>query len=217
MSSAVVPPERDMVVRSLLTPSGRLGGRMQPRRSYGFSVDGTGRSHINQGALFFIWLDPKAPTAANNPLEGLPAGYRSNIHQWGEAYGCVPSVFNGAACYSAVAEVATYPEFRQRRVLQSAMGGLFTVDAPRAVDLPLLCLYERLAAAGRWIECVDLARLAILWLTGARSVYLDTDMRLSSHVVDRAALLRPATRLLRRRGTCCRAYGRRLWAQTPGS
>jgi hypothetical protein len=126
--------------------------------------------------VFFIWLDPEAPLSAAASGESrahpLPAAYAANVAAWGAAYGCAARVLDGAACLSAVAAV-------------SAALGLRALEDE----------YRALAAGGRWVECVDVARLAVLWLgacdagaapasRAAPLLYVDTDTACGGDVLD---------------------------------
>lgn len=199
-------------VASSPTPASAVARR--PRDAYAFTCDVHGASHLGRGAgLFFVWVDPRAPTANNHvgigggdddgsddavkgaeagpsggsAANGMPLRYRANVAAWGAAYGTQPTVFNGAQCLQAVREAACHPEFASRAVAGRGAGGLRSAGGGSAVGptgLPvpappgscLLELYTRLAGTGGWIQCVDIARLAILWLAGGGSAYLDTDM-----------------------------------------
>jgi hypothetical protein len=145
---------------------------------------------IDRGGVgvFFCWLDPHAPLSANDlqlPAGGgeeepsaaphpLPQRYAANIAGWSALYGQAPCVFNGADMAAAVREVSGRPEF----VLPSP----YLAPAAHGADEgdligSLWQLYVHLAGQpGGWIQCVDLARLAILWLAGGGSAYVDTDM-----------------------------------------
>lgn len=180
-----------------------LGERAAPRRSYGFTTAENGCCRINEfPGLFFIWLDPRDPLANNDVASSLPPRYCDNIRAWGAAYGMIPRVYNGSACHAAVAEAATFPDFCDAATYR-AMRAFSPPPLHRSSErshphgppiartraqLPLLKTYEGLAAAGRWIECVDIARLAILWLLGRGAVYLDTDMAPGPHLLDLSLL-----------------------------
>ena len=176
---------------------------VRPRSSYCFSTDAVGGSRVGAGmGMFFIWLSPADPLAANSvdppppPLtdEGvppaaaapsiahppLPSRYRGNIRGWGRAYDASPTVFNGAQCLLAVQEAATHPEF----FVSAPAGAAWRADVP-----PLEAHYRALAAAGAWIQCVDIARLTIAWLVGG--VYLDCDMSVGPHRLPRELLAQP--------------------------
>ncbi|KAA0172719.1 hypothetical protein FNF27_05819 [Cafeteria roenbergensis] len=128
----------------------------------------------NLGA-FFLWVDPTSPLANNRPADTMPADYLRTVEAWdghlnpardsasgaigsgsgsgsgsGAAWAPV-SVLNGAQCLAAVRAASAHPSLR----------GL----APA---------YLKAAAEGRWVRCVDLARLVLLWLCGG--VYIDTDL-----------------------------------------
>ncbi|RYG55189.1 hypothetical protein EON66_05880, partial [archaeon] len=215
--------------------------RFPPRASYGFSLDVHGVSHAGASAgLFFIWVNKHAPFDNNDPfgelpahLEGgsspsaarhrrntggvLPEEYRKHIRKWAAVCGRQPTVFNGAQCLAAVAEVASHPHFCP--TWKSTALGTPTLDvadstpgaeaeygmAPHTRALharrrsPALCssdsllaLYRTLAAHGNWIQCVDMARFAILWLVGAGSMYLDTDTDVGTHALPRALYTTPS-------------------------
>jgi hypothetical protein len=147
-----------------------------PRRSYAFSVDVHGESWLGRGAgPFFIWVDPADPTGCNDAA-ALPSRYRRNVAAWGAAHGVQTAVFNGAQCLLAVTEASSHPEFSAALGAEAGAGG-----GGGDSGGGLLQLYLALARSGGWIHCVDIARLAILWLAGRGSVYLDTDMRLGTH------------------------------------
>ena len=185
---ARLPPLPDHVpdaVRALSNSS-----LSRPRRNYAFTAQlGGGVSDAGAG-LFFIWLNPKAPLCNNDVAPAaaaaaaaghpLPPRYESNVHAWGQAYGVTPAVFNGAQCLLAVQQAASSPEFCDLPITPSAAaaharrGGAWLPSMP-----PLEAHYLELAAAGAWIECVDIARLAIAWLVGG--IYLDCDMSLGPH------------------------------------
>jgi len=122
------------------------------------------RAHI-----FFIWLCPESPLAPASAaaLHPLPAGYARNVAGWGAAYGCAARVYDGAECLSAVEAAAA------------------------ALSLQALAAeYRSLAARGRWVECVDVARLALLWLAEAGPspaqplLYVDTDCEVGPDALD---------------------------------
>ena len=86
-------------------------------------------------------------------------------------------MLNGFHCVTAVREASCHPELVQPAGLPS-----------------LLDTYTALARGGRWIECVDIARLAVCWLMGGGSTYIDTDMargeaRLPLRLVERASVV----------------------------
>lgn len=138
-------------------------------------------------------LSPVSDTGVSR--HGIPSRYQQHIAEWGAAYGTQPTVFNGAQCLLAVTEASSHPEFRAvaRRVLDTCLAASGESDSerensgagegPQAHSSPpsLLEVYTSLARAGCWIQCVDIARLAIVWLAGGGSVYLDTDMGVGTH------------------------------------
>jgi hypothetical protein len=141
----------------------------RPRSSYRFTLDPHNRSLFGAGAgLFFIWLDKAAPLSDNCPDKELPAKYRENVAGWSSLYGTAATIFNGAQCFAAVQEASCHPEFNPGHSVEF---------------VGLLEAYSAMAAAGHWIQCVDIARLAILWLAGKGSTYLDTDMAVGVHAL----------------------------------
>lgn len=181
-------------------PTPATAAAARPRRSYSFTLDVHGISNLGRGlGLFFVWVDPAAPLDANDVSLGGPAApaasghaipprYRKHVAQWSTAYGQEPTVLNGAQCLLAVVEVSCHPEFAAVTAAASA-GGAATEPSPQPQLQPpsqsLLEVYLALARAGAWIQCVDIARLAVAWLAGGGSVYLDTDMGVGTHALPR--------------------------------
>jgi hypothetical protein len=147
---------------------------LRPRNSYAFTTDVHGNSHVGGGVgLFFIWVDPKAPIANNNPKDTLLDKYKTNVSNWGALYNTTPTVFNGAQCLAAVAQASMSPEFHNVHKPQQFPHAFGPGD--------LLTVYINLVKRQAWIQCVDIARIAIIWLGGGGSTYLDTDMEVGSH------------------------------------
>jgi hypothetical protein len=146
---------------------------------------------------------PSSPTPRRRRPHGLPVKYATTIASWGAAYGQTPVVLNGAQCALAVREASTHPEFhaaasihvpRARDILlgggkdsgQSPSRSPATSSLPPATGLDTLWdVYRHFAATGAWIQCVDVARLAVLWLAGGGTCYLDTDMQVGPHKLPR--------------------------------
>ena len=135
-------------------------------------------SHVAHADIFFIWLSPEAPLASAREVQHpLPPRYEANIDSWGAAYGCHPRVLDGIACLEAVQSVAA------------------------ALKLPALVrTYLDLAAAGRWVELVDIARVAVIWLGGHGGgvptpqrplLYVDTDTLAGEDALDLRASSEP--------------------------
>lgn len=186
-----------------------------PRHYYAFSVDVYGVSHkvATPGedaaagvGLYFIWVDPAQPmrhnvttprtvaTPSRAPPEKaephpLPDRYMNNVRSWAALYGCTPRVFSGLECAMAVREASLHPDFQR---------GEEDVAAVPAGPGPLWDAYVRFAATpGGWIRCVDIARLAIAWLCGVGSVYVDTDMKAgTSRLPDAFIIPRTLTHML---------------------
>ena len=147
-----------------------------PRESYAFTATAQGSCAAGAGAsIYFIWVNPADPLGNTDAAAGLPAPYALRIARWAATHGggAAVSVLNGAQCAAAVRQCAAYPEF--------AVHGVFR----------LWDVYQALAKRGDWIFCVDIARLAVLWLCGGGSVYLDTDMDVGTHALPRELTAAP--------------------------
>jgi hypothetical protein len=126
--------------------------------------------------------------AALAPAHAIPLRYRKHIAQWGAAYGHqqAPVVLNGAQCLLAVAEASCHPEFAAAVATPAGATVSTNVSAQQPPQSSsLLEVYLALARGGGWIQCVDIARLAVAWLAGGGSVYLDTDMGVGTHALPR--------------------------------
>lgn len=164
VGEAPAPKASPVGVSTAATTSARTDGR--PLSSAGITVD-TGSTAATTS------LQQPVLGAGGARAHALPDKYVSNILRWGRAYGQQPLVLNGAQCLLAVQEAAVHPEFRR--------GGATPFGA-----LPLLDVYLHFLHRGCWIQCVDIARLAVLWLAGAGTAYIDTDMDVGPQRLPRA-------------------------------
>lgn len=139
------------------------------RLSYAFTldVDGTPWNRVTAAVgspslpVMFVWLSPEHPVACNDSrVSALPAAYARNVRDWSEATGQSAIVLNGLQCLSAVRQAATHP-------------------ALRGLDSS----YRLLLRRRQWVRCVDMARVAALWLLGG--IYCDTDLGTGSEPLPR--------------------------------
>lgn len=169
-----------------------------PRHAYAFTVragDGVDVAPLSGLGAFFVWLDRTAPTANNNPFDGgrhaLPPAYAGNIHSWSAASPARQHalVLNGAQALAAIRQASSHPEFAtlgQPAVRGGSGGDGSAASGQRPPSPPisavatgptgLHAVYLHYASSGEWIKCVDMARIAIVWLMGRGTAYLDTDV-----------------------------------------
>lgn len=109
-------------------------------------------------------------------------------------------VEGGNSSAPATASAASTPNSLDQNDASSSVDHLDESDddgeeGPAIMLETLWDVYLFFATHGAWIQCVDIARLAVLWLAGGGTCYLDTDMEIGSHALPKQLVLPLALQL----------------------